>query len=279
MWYFNGFTSSFSSSAASPQVILTAAQYFSSWCQSFKEIDLFEICLARDVKRCWFVGQIMSFMPKSQSINSCTFYSFTYSSTNPEILSRSCGSCWPPSIKSWFYLSIHHDRQNYEMAGGRSFVLHLSWVLCSCCNLYLDFKIWSSCSSHVWQRFSIHFFWTGVCSMLGILAYTTTSFYPQSNGIVERFHRSLKSSLQARLAGSDWFSHLPLVLLGLRATPKDDTGLSEAVYSSPLTLPGDVPELLPYTFLRKVNRWIRRFSASSCSSCSTCSTACSSCLS
>ena len=57
-------------------------------------------------------------------------------------------------------------------------------------------------------------------------------------------------------------SHLPLVLLGLRATPKDDTGLSEAVYSSPLTLPGDVPELLPYTFLRKVNRAIDGFAVS-----------------
>jgi transposase InsO family protein len=103
--------------------------------------------------------------------------------------------------------------------------------------------------------------------MLGISTSTTTSFHPQSNGMVERFHRSLKSSLRARLAGSDWFSHLPLVLLGLRATPKDDTGLSvsEAVYSSPLTLPGelvDVPELLPDTFLRKVDRAIEGFAVS-----------------
>ena len=52
--------------------------------------------------------------------------------------------------------------------------------------------------------------WTGVCFMVGISASTTTSFNPQSNGMVERFHRSLKSSLRARLAGSDWFSHLPL---------------------------------------------------------------------
>ena len=65
--------------------------------------------------------------------------------------------------------------------------------------------------------------WTGVCSVLGISASTTTSFHPQSNGMVERFHRSLKSSLRARLAGSDWFSYLPLVLLGLRVTRKDDT--------------------------------------------------------
>ena len=52
---------------------------------------------------------------------------------------------------------------------------------------------------------------------------------------------------------------IPLVLLGLRATPMDDTGLSvpKAVYGSHLTLPGelaDVPELPPDTFLRKVKR-------------------------
>ena len=109
--------------------------------------------------------------------------------------------------------------------------------------------------------------WTGICSMLGTSVSTVTSFHPQSNGMVERFHRSLKSSLQARLAGSDWFSHLPLVLLGLRATPKDDTGLSvsEAVYGSPLTLPGelvDIPELLPDAFLKKVNRSIDGFAIS-----------------
>ena len=53
--------------------------------------------------------------------------------------------------------------------------------------------------------------WNGVCSVLRISPSTTTSFHPQSNGLVERFHRSLKSSLRASLADSDWFPHLPLV--------------------------------------------------------------------
>ena len=66
----------------------------------------------------------------------------------------------------------------------------------------------------------------------------------------------LAKNPKSQIAGSDWFSHLPLVLLGLRATPNDDTGLSvsEAVYGSPLTLPGellDVPEFPPESFLRK----------------------------
>jgi len=80
--------------------------------------------------------------------------------------------------------------------------------------------------------------WAGVCRVLGISASQTTSFHPQSNGMIERFHRSLKSSLRARAADSDWVLHLPLVLLGLRSVPKEDTGfsISEAVYGSALTI-------------------------------------------
>ena len=57
--------------------------------------------------------------------------------------------------------------------------------------------------------------WSALCRFLGIVHSPTTSFHPQSNGIVERFHRQLKVSLRGRLAGTDWFHHLPLVLLGL----------------------------------------------------------------
>ena len=57
--------------------------------------------------------------------------------------------------------------------------------------------------------------WDIVCSLLSITCSRTTSFHPQSNSLVERFHRSLKSSLRARLASPDWCDHLPLVMLGL----------------------------------------------------------------
>ena len=107
--------------------------------------------------------------------------------------------------------------------------------------------------------------WTGVCRVLGISTSQTTSFHPQSNGMIERFHRSLKSSLRARAADSDWVSHLPLVLLGLRSVPKEDTGfsVSEAVYGSPLSIPGeflDAPEIPSSQFIRKVEKVIAGFS-------------------
>ena len=107
--------------------------------------------------------------------------------------------------------------------------------------------------------------WAGVCRILGISASQTTSFHPQSNGMIERFHRSMKSSLRARAADSDWVSHLPLVLLGLRTVPKEDTGfsISEAVYGSALTIPGeflDGPELPSSQFLSKNQKVISGFS-------------------
>jgi hypothetical protein len=70
---------------------------------------------------------------------------------------------------------------------------------------------------------------------------TTTAYHPQSNGMVERSHRQLKDALRSRLAGHDWPAHLPWVLLGLRAAPKEDSGVSSAelVFGVPLSLPGE----------------------------------------
>ena len=99
--------------------------------------------------------------------------------------------------------------------------------------------------------------WSALCRFLGIVHSPTTSFHPQSNGIVERFHRQLKVSLSARLAGTDWFHHLPLVLIGLRSVPREDSSVSasEALFGSLLVLPGeflDTPELPLSEYLRRI---------------------------
>ena len=57
------------------------------------------------------------------------------------------------------------------------------------------------------------FVWTGVSASLGISVSTITSFHPQSNGIIDWFHRSLKAALCSGFAGLDWVLHLLLVLV------------------------------------------------------------------
>ena len=84
--------------------------------------------------------------------------------------------------------------------------------------------------------------WTSVAKLLGTDLHRTTAYHPQANGLIERFHRHLKSALRARLSDPNWIKELPWVLLGIRTAPKEDLGCSsaEVVYGSPLTVPGEL---------------------------------------
>ncbi len=70
--------------------------------------------------------------------------------------------------------------------------------------------------------------WTALCSLLSINHVTTATYHPQSNRLVERFHRRLKEALRARLATSDWMLHLPWVLLSIRTALPLEGGPSPA---------------------------------------------------
>ena len=82
--------------------------------------------------------------------------------------------------------------------------------------------------------------------------------------MIERYHRSLKSSLQGRLAGKDWVQHLPFALLGLQTTPKEDSSYApaEALFGTQIAVPGeflDAPVLPSPDFLRKIDSAITGF--------------------
>jgi transposase InsO family protein len=101
--------------------------------------------------------------------------------------------------------------------------------------------------------------WAALCSLLNIQHNQTTAYHPQSNGMVERFHRRLKDALRARCAAANWVDHLPWVLMGLRAAPREDDGSTPAqeVFGTPLILPGqflDSPEIPPKLFLEQFSK-------------------------
>ncbi|XP_054720790.1 uncharacterized protein LOC129230415 [Uloborus diversus] len=92
--------------------------------------------------------------------------------------------------------------------------------------------------------------------VLGVKQTRTSPYHPSGNGLVERFHRTLKQGL--RCHKDKWTRALPLVLLGIRETVKEDlqcTG-AELVYGVPLRLPAEYLEepainIEPHDFLQK----------------------------
>ena len=69
----------------------------------------------------------------------------------------------------------------------------------------------------------------------------TRAYHPIANGMVERFHRQLKASLKASPHPKRWSDMLPLALLGIRTTLKEDLKCTaaELVYGTSLRLPGE----------------------------------------
>ena len=84
--------------------------------------------------------------------------------------------------------------------------------------------------------------WREINWLLGTRHIRTTAYHPCANGMVERLHRQLKSALKASPSPDRWVDNMPLILLGMRSTVKEDLGhtCSELVYGTTLRLPGDL---------------------------------------
>ena len=66
-----------------------------------------------------------------------------------------------------------------------------------------------------------------VCSILGVKKLNTTAYHPQTDGLVERFNRTLISMLSKRVTGAqEWDDLLPYALFAYRASLQVSTGES-----------------------------------------------------
>ena len=94
-----------------------------------------------------------------------------------------------------------------------------------------------------------------MCELLGIRKTRTTPYHPQSDGMVERFNRSLEAELSkfADYNQRDWDVHILLLLLAYRSAVHEHTGCTPAkiMFGGDLRLPIDLiygrPEKLCWT--------------------------------
>ena len=77
---------------------------------------------------------------------------------------------------------------------------------------------------------------------LGIKHLRSTAYHPQTNGMIERFHRTLKQSLRILSFQGGWTKALPFVMLGWRNTPSRTTNASPAqlLFGSNTVVPNEL---------------------------------------
>ncbi|XP_045453892.1 uncharacterized protein K02A2.6-like [Melitaea cinxia] len=124
----------------------------------------------------------------------------------------------------------------------------------------------STLTSDQGRQFESQLF-NNLMKIMGITKNRTTPYHPHSNGIVERWHRTLKAALRTKLSSTrSWIDELPTVLLGLRATLRTDAEVSpaELTYGYNLRLPGDffttsIPTTTDdYTYVNKIRKAIEQ---------------------
>jgi hypothetical protein len=153
-----------------------------------------------------------------------------------------------PPVEGYRYLLTMIDRysrwpevvplQNITaITVARAFVEH--WIS--------RFGVPFSLSTDRGAQFEAHLF-NQLTNMLGCVRIRTTSYHASGNGLIERMHRSLKTSLRAQDQPFHWLYKLPLILLLLRTSIKEDLhcSSSDLLYGCPLNLPSNL--IAPATF-------------------------------
>lgn len=81
---------------------------------------------------------------------------------------------------------------------------------------------------------------TALSRLIGGKRVRTTAYHPPANGMIERWHRTLKTAIRCH-ATTKWTQILPTVLLGLRSCYKEElkASLADFLYGVPLRVPGE----------------------------------------
>ena len=91
----------------------------------------------------------------------------------------------------------------------------------------------------------------GICNLLGIKKTRTTPYHPQSDGMIERFNRTLLSMLSIAVEHDEhgWDLQLPLLMFAYRTSTHETTGATpfELMYGREAQLPEDLMFHIPAT--------------------------------
>ena len=110
------------------------------------------------------------------------------------------------------------------------------------------------------RQFESHLF-AEVCEMLQIEKTRTTAYHPQSDGMVERFNRTLCSMLSTLVDDNqrNWDTLLPFVMMAYRSSAHETVGMSPNVLmlgrevSTPLDIQFEMPHFMK---TETVNDWV-----------------------
>ncbi|GFX02298.1 retrovirus-related Pol polyprotein from transposon opus [Trichonephila clavipes] len=115
-----------------------------------------------------------------------------------------------------------------------------TWISCFGCPSVITSDQGTQMRSSMYAEFTL---------MLGTEKIKTTTYHLKSNGIMQHFHRHLKSVIKAH-ENDTWSEIVPIILLGIRTADKEDlqSSCAEIVYGINLRLPSDVIDVSSIPF-------------------------------
>jgi hypothetical protein len=80
-----------------------------------------------------------------------------------------------------------------------------------------------------------------MAKLCGIQVSRTATHHPVANGLVERYHQTLKATIMCH-ADQHWIESLPLVPVEILTASEEDlqASVAELVYNEPLRIPGEL---------------------------------------